>query len=69
MYGMMRYDLSLVIADAINRYKAETHDNNIQYLMLPAINRDTVGAREHPGVKAHEIAARILTDYLKNFFD
>ena len=69
MYGMMGYDLSLVISDAINRYKAETHDNNIQYLMLPAINKDTVGAREHPGLKAHEIAARILTDYLKSVFE
>ncbi|MCR5604678.1 MAG: GDSL family lipase [Lachnospiraceae bacterium] len=66
MYGMLGYDLSLVISDAINRYKAETHDNNIQYIMLPAINKDTVGARQHPGYKAHEIAARILTDYLKS---
>ena len=69
MYGMLGYDLSLVIADAINRYKAETHDNNIRFLMLPAVNKDTVGARQHPGVKAHEIAARILTDYLKSVFD
>ncbi|MCR5420930.1 MAG: GDSL family lipase [Lachnospiraceae bacterium] len=68
LYGMLGYDLSLILSDAVKRYINETGDNNIKYLMLPSINKDTVGAREHPGYESHKIAAGILTDYLKSYF-
>ena len=65
LYGMLGYDLSLTLADALNRYKAETGDGNVAYLQLPATNEKTVGSNGHPGYEAHKIAAEILVDYLK----
>ena len=65
LYGMLGYDLSLTLADAINRYKRETGDGNVAYLQLPATNERTVGSNAHPGPQAHKIAAEILVDYLK----
>ena len=65
LYGMLGYDLSLSLADAVNRYKAETGDGNVAYLQLPSTNERTVGSNGHPGYEAHKIAAEILVDYLK----
>ena len=65
LYGMLGYGLSLPLADAINRYKVETGDNNVAYLQLPSVNDKTIGARSHPGLEAHRMVAGILTDYLK----
>ena len=65
LYGMLGYDLSLPLADAINRYKAENCDDNVAYLVLPSANDHTIGARSHPGYESHRIVAGILTDYLK----
>ncbi len=65
LYGMLGYDLSLTLADAINRYKDETGDGNVAYLQLPSMNEKTTGANGHPGYAAHKIAADILVDYLK----
>jgi hypothetical protein len=64
LYGMLGYDLSLILADAINRYKAETADDDVAYLQLPTTNEKTVGSNGHPGYEAHKIAAEILVDYL-----
>ena len=68
VYGMLGHDLTPVLTDAVDTYKKETDDQNIRFLQLPAITGETVGAREHPGLKAHMIAAGILTDYLKDHF-
>ena len=65
LYGMLGYDLGLPLAEALNRYKAETGDNNIAFIMLPGINDKTVGARSHPGYEAHRITAGIIIDHLK----
>ena len=65
LYGMLGYDLSLTLADAVNCYKKETGDANAAYLQLPATNEKTVGSNGHPGYEAHKIAAEILVDYLK----
>ena len=65
LYGMLGYELSLPLAEAVNRYIKETGDNNAAYLQLPSANDKTTGARSHPGYEAHKIVAGILTDYLK----
>lgn len=66
IYGMLGYDLGPVLAEAFNIYTAETGDSNVKFIMLPAINSETVGARNHPGTESHKIAAGILTDHLRN---
>ncbi|MCR5358248.1 MAG: GDSL family lipase [Lachnospiraceae bacterium] len=68
LYGMLGYDLSLYLADAVNRYKAESGDKNVTYLQLPNVNEKTVGARSHPGLKSHMITAEIISDYLTEHF-
>lgn len=66
LYGMLGYELSLPLADAVNRYMAETGDNNVSFLVLPATNDKTIGARSHPGTEAHKIVAGIIADHLKS---
>lgn len=65
-YGMLGYDLTLAITDAMNTYQTLTGDTNTAFLQLPNTTDDTVGAHAHPGVKSHERAAKVLTEYLKN---
>ncbi len=65
LYGMLGYDLSLTLADAVNRYIKETGDVNAAYLQLPTTNEKTVGSNGHPGYEAHKNAAEMLAHYLK----
>lgn len=65
LYGMLGYELNLPLAEAVNRYKEKTGDNNVAFLQLPTVNDKTFGARMHPGLDAHRIAAGMLIDYLK----
>lgn len=64
-YGMLGYDLNLLITDAMNRYQKDTGDHNTAFINLPNTTSETVGAHTHPGVKSHERAARILIEYLQ----
>lgn len=64
LYGMLGYGLSLPLTDAINRYMAETGDDNVTYMQLPMINDKTIGARSHPGYESHKIVAGMLVDYI-----
>ena len=64
-YGMLGYDLTLAITDAINRYQKQSGDINVAFLQLPNTTAETVGAHAHPGVKSHERAAKVLIEYLK----
>lgn len=64
-YGMLGYDLTLAITDAINKYQQQSGDNNVAFLQLPNTTPETIGAHGHPGVKSHKRAAKVLTEYLK----
>ncbi len=64
-YGMLGYDLTLPITEAINRYKIENNDNNVGFLGLPNTLPGEYGAHMHPGPKSHERSAAVLTDYLR----
>lgn len=63
-YGMLGYELTLTITDAVNVYVKETGDKNVAFINLPDTNKDTVGAHGHPGYKAHIEAAKVLGKYL-----
>lgn len=67
-YGMLGYNLSLAINDAINQYIAKTGDSNVIFLQLPNTTDETVGSHAHPGAKSHERAAQVLIEYLRDYF-
>ncbi len=65
LYGMLGYELNRPLTEAVNRYIEESGDKNLIFIQLPSANDGTYGARRHPGIKAHEIAAGIIADHLK----
>lgn len=65
VYGMLGYVMSMPIMRAMDTYSKETGDRKVHFLQLPAATAETVGAREHPGVENHKIAAGVLSEYLK----
>lgn len=65
VYGMLGYELTLPIAHAVETFCRENHDTKTSFLQLPNTTEETIGARFHPGVKSHERAAKVLTEYLE----
>lgn len=66
-YGMLGYDLTLAITDAMNTYQRQTGDTNIAFLQLPDTTDETVGSHAHPGEKSHARAAQVVIEYLEKF--
>lgn len=64
VYGMLGYDISAILSDAVNTYMEETKDMNVAYLTLPNTRPDGLGSHGHPGDGSHRESAVILTDYL-----
>lgn len=64
-YGMLGYDMNAAIGRAVDTYVRESGDKKVHFIGLPAATQETVGSREHPGVKNHKIAAGVLGEYLK----
>ncbi len=64
-YGMLGYDMKPYIIEAINSYKNETNDTNVNYLDLPETTPETIGSHGHPGLKDHEAAANVIENYLR----
>lgn len=63
-YGMLGYDLTLAITDAMNTYQKAAGDANIAFLQLPNTTESTIGSRMHPGESSHARAAKVITEYL-----
>jgi hypothetical protein len=53
------------ISRAVDTYIGKTGDRKVYVLELPNTTDETVGSRSHPGVLAHEKAAKELTAYIK----
>lgn len=68
-YGMMGCRLLPVIRAGLDRYRRETGDGRVQMLVLPALTPETTGALNHPGLAAHQAAARVLTGCLKTWLE
>lgn len=64
-YGMLGYDLTFAITEAMNIYQKATGDANIAFLQLPNTTDETIGSHAHPGEKSHARAAKIMVEYLK----
>ncbi len=68
-YGMYNYDMTFPITDAINRYRKISGDSNLAFLQLTDTPSDAMGARNHPGVQAHALAAQKISEYLLKHFE
>lgn len=64
-YGMLGYSLGPTISKGVAAYASESNDRNVSYITLPNTLDGECGSRFHPGIKVHEKAAAVLTDYLK----
>lgn len=64
-YGMLGYNLSLAITNAINTFRSETGDIKTFFLHLPNTTEETVGSHMHPGFASHIRAAKVLIEYLQ----
>ncbi len=65
-YGMLGYDLTFAITDAMNSYQKAAGDLNIAFLQLPNTTELTVGSHAHPGEKSHARAAQVIIEYLRS---
>jgi len=65
VYGMLGTPLLPAILSAVDSYSKKTGDTLVSVFELSNITEETVGARYHPGILAHEKAAKELSDYMK----
>lgn len=66
-YGMIGDMLETTILEAIEEYKDQYHDSNIKYIKLPEVTEKNMGARNHPGRKAHKEVTKVLVKALKEY--
>ena len=64
VYGMLGYNLNMGLSEGISKYMEETKDTNVTFMNLPNTTMDTYGAHMHPGVESHEVASKVLAEYL-----
>ena len=65
LYGMIGREMEPYILDTLNRYKSDYGDDNAEYLLLPDLKTEWMGANNHPGALSHGAAADVLTEYLR----
>lgn len=66
VFGMLGFDLGPHIMSTIEKFKADTNDNNVAFLELPNTTEETAGAHfGHPGFASHQNAAKVLIEYLR----
>lgn len=65
-YGMAGLLMMPAIYRAVDAYTKVNNDKKISVFQLPNTTEEEEGSRFHPGVAAHEKAAKELTEYLKN---
>lgn len=64
-YGMLGTPMMPAIYRAVDTYVQDTGDRKVSVFQLPDTTKETIGARTHPGLAAHERAADELSEYLK----
>ncbi len=67
-YGMMGNEMEPVIRQAMERYRNETGDTNVDYLPLPNTTDANIGAHSHPGCFSHLESAKVIAGYLGEKF-
>lgn len=64
-YGMLGIPMMPAISRAVDAFVKETGDRKVTVFQLPITTDETVGARNHPGILAHQQAAKALSGYVK----
>lgn len=64
-YGMLGTPMLPAIYRAADAFIRKSGDRKVSVFQLPNMTEETVGARAHPGLPAHERAARELAGYLR----
>ncbi|WP_342478408.1 GDSL-type esterase/lipase family protein [Paenibacillus sp. FSL H7-0350] len=65
VYGMLGLSLMPAIYRAVDGYMRSTGDKNVSVFQLPNVTYETMGARTHPGLPAHEQTAGELSGYIR----
>lgn len=65
VYGMIGYLMEPYIIEAMDAYKAESGDTNIEYLSLPENKPEQLGSHAHPGYLDHQAAAEVIIKRLE----
>ena len=68
-YGMLGIPMMPSIYRAVDHYVNKTGDRNVSVFQLPNTTEEALGARKHPGLRAHEKAAEELVEHLKGFIN
>jgi lysophospholipase L1-like esterase len=68
-YGMLGLPMLPAIQQAVGAYKDRTGDSRVSICVLPNTTEESVGARTHPGVLAHERAADALTAHIRGILE
>lgn len=69
VYGMLGSPMKAAICEAIASYKQKVEDTKVEFLELPDTTAETVGARQHPGIRAHEAAKEVIVNRLKKLLE
>ncbi|WP_138751202.1 SGNH/GDSL hydrolase family protein [Paenibacillus sinopodophylli] len=64
-YGMIGIPMMPAIARAVDAYVKKSGDRRVSVFQLPITTDETIGARNHPGVFAHQQAAKALAEYIR----
>ncbi|MEK0315064.1 SGNH/GDSL hydrolase family protein [Cohnella sp. 56] len=64
-YGMLGTAMLPAIERAVSAYREQTGDVRVSVVRLPEMTAETVGARNHPGRRAHEQAAAALSEAIR----
>ena len=69
VYGMLGAPVIETLSNGMHQYIEENQDKRAAFLQLPDTTQEQLGARQHPGVAAHQNAAQIIADYLKKVLE
>ena len=59
-YGMMGTIVEPAILAGINEFKNKSGDKKTDYIRLEEVSGEQIGARSHPGLQGHEVAAETI---------
>ena len=66
VYGILGNSLLSSLQNSIHTYQTECEDYRVSLLELPDMEEKEVGARYHPGKKAHERVATMISEEILN---
>ena len=62
VHGMFCNTLTEVVTNMVEEYKRRTGDARVEAFRMPELPASGVGARNHPGLPMHEVAAQALAE-------